>query len=174
MGTNPLTPEDLEQFLHINDIPGEILRLQTPTPTVETAALAVGCETDDIVKSILFLVNGQPVLVIACGLSHVDARALAAHFGVSRKKVKLADPETVLQETGYAVGALPPFGHRETFRTILDRRVLERTPVYAGGGSEETLLRISSQLIHTTTRAEVLDLLVPREQTLDVADPVDN
>jgi prolyl-tRNA editing enzyme YbaK/EbsC (Cys-tRNA(Pro) deacylase) len=163
-GTNlmmTLSPADLERFLHANQIPGEIVHLETMTPTVQAAAAAVGVEPDDIVKSILFLVDGRPVLVIACGLGHVDGRALAACFGVGRKRVKLANPETVLRESGYSVGALPPFGHRAHIQTLLDRRVLEGRQVYAGGGSDQALLRISPQTILEVTQAEVLDLLVP-------------
>ena len=156
-----LSPADLESFLRANRIPGEMVNLETRTPTVPAAAAAVGVEPDDIVKSILFLVDGRPVLAIACGLSHVDARALAARFGVGRKRVRLADPETVLHETGYAVGAMPPFGHRARIKTLLDLRVLERQQVYAGGGSDQTLLRISPQTILKVAEAEVLDLLVP-------------
>jgi prolyl-tRNA editing enzyme YbaK/EbsC (Cys-tRNA(Pro) deacylase) len=159
MDRDTLSPADLERFLSAGGIPAEILHLEALTPTVESAAVAVGCETEDIVKSILFLVSGLPVLAIACGVGRVDGRSLAAHFGVGRKKVKLADPETVLRETGYAVGAMPPFGHRARIQTVLDRRVLERSVVYAGGGSDNALMHISPLTILDVTHAEVLDLL---------------
>jgi prolyl-tRNA editing enzyme YbaK/EbsC (Cys-tRNA(Pro) deacylase) len=154
----PLGPGHLERFLRASQIPGEIVFPGVPTPTVEAAAAAVGCEADDIVKSLLFLVDGAPVLVITCGVGHVDGRALAARFGVGRKKVKLADAATVLRESGYAVGAIPPFGHQTRFPTFLDRRVLDRPVVYAGGGADDALLRISPQVLLTVTQAELLEL----------------
>jgi prolyl-tRNA editing enzyme YbaK/EbsC (Cys-tRNA(Pro) deacylase) len=142
-------------------IPGELLELAEPTPTVETAAQAVETEPERIVKSILFLVAGQPVLAIACGPDRVETRALAAWYRVGRKRVKLAGAETVLQATGFQVGAMPPFGHLSRLPTLLDRRVLDQPEVFAGGGSENTLLRLSPQTILQATQAEVLDLLNP-------------
>lgn len=163
MSAPTLNPEDLEQFMQTRGIPGEILRLDQPTPTVETAAQAVGTDPGEIVKSILFLVNGVPVLAITCGPDYVDRRSLAELYGVGRKKVKLADPERVLRETGYPVGGMPPFGHRSPLPTLLDRRVLEKKIVFAGGGSDRALVRLSPDEILRASGAKVIDLLVPQE-----------
>jgi Cys-tRNA(Pro) deacylase len=159
-----LGPSDLEEFMQQNHISGEILYLDVPTPTVESAAAAVGSDPESIVKSLLFKINADLVLAITCGPAHIDRRAIAAHFQVGRKKVKLADPQTVLAATGYQVGAMPPFGHFTPLSTLIDQRVLEKGEIYAGGGSDQTLLRISPEAILTVTQAEVLDLLAPRNQ----------
>lgn len=156
-----LNPENLKRFIQAHSIQADMLHLDSLTPTVESAAQAVGTEPDNIVKSILFLVDGKPILAIACGQARVDSRAIAALFSVGRKRVKLAPPEVVLKETGYEVGAMPPFGHLHPLETLLDRRVLERPVVYAGGGSEQTLIRLSPQAILEVTRARVIDLIVP-------------
>jgi prolyl-tRNA editing enzyme YbaK/EbsC (Cys-tRNA(Pro) deacylase) len=161
-----LGPTHLADFMRANDIPGEILHLDVPTPTVETAAAAAGSEPDNIVKSLLFYVGEGSVLAITCGPAHIERRAIAAHFQVGRKKVKLADPQTVLKETGYQVGAMPPFGHYSPLPTLIDKRVLEKEQVYAGGGSEQTLLRIAPETILAVTQAQVLDLLVPPKQNI--------
>jgi prolyl-tRNA editing enzyme YbaK/EbsC (Cys-tRNA(Pro) deacylase) len=154
----PLTPGDLHAFLEAHAIPAELITLDVLTPTVETAAAAVGCRPEQIVKSILFLVRGEPRLAITCGTQRVDPRALAAHGGVGRKQVKLADAETVLDVAGYPVGAMPPFGHRRPLPTLMDPSVLEQPEVYAGGGSDSALLRIRPELIRRHAAAEVLAL----------------
>lgn len=156
---DPLSADDLQAFLQANGIPAEILRLPVPTPTVETAAQAVGAQVEQIVKSILFLVDDQPALAITCGLAYVERRAIAALYGVGKKRVKLASPEDVLSVSGYEVGAMPPFGHRQPLRSLLDRRVLELTEAYAGGGAENALLRISPQDILRFSKAQVMDLV---------------
>lgn len=156
-----LSPADLQAFLEDRHIQGELLHLDSPTPTVETAALAVGAQPEQIVKSILFLVDGQPVLAITCGTYYVERRVIAARFGVGRKKVKLAAPETVAEETGFLVGAMPPFGHRQPLLTLIDQRVLEKPVVYAGGGSDYDLLRLDPRAILQITQGEVLDLITP-------------
>lgn len=159
-----LGPIQLEEFMQQNHIPGEILHLDVPTPTVESAAAAVGSDLESIVKSLLFKINADLVLAITCGPTHIDRRAIAAHFQVGRKKVKLADPQTVLEATGYQVGAMPPFGHYTPLSTLIDRRVLEKDEIYAGGGSDQSLLRISPEAILAVTQAKVLDLLAPADQ----------
>lgn len=158
--TDPLGSQDLSAFMQRHNIPGELIELKTPTPTVQSAADAVGVQPEQIVKSILFKVKGiSLVLAVACGPAHIRRRAIAAHFEVGRKKVKLADADTVLQESGFEVGAMPPFGHRQPFTTLLDNQVLEQPEVYAGGGSLNTLLRLDPQDILKHTKAALLDLL---------------
>ena len=153
--------EDLHKAMQQAGIPGEIIHLEAPTLTVETAAEAVGVTPDQIVKTILFIVNGKPVLGIACGMRLVDRRVVAAHHGVSRKKVELADAESVLAETGYKIGAVPPLGHRNPLPALMDQRVLEHTQVYAGGGEGNALVRLNPQDILKHIQAEVLDLHTP-------------
>lgn len=159
-----LTVADLEAFMQANGINGQIVYLDTPTPTVETAAEAVGASTDQIVKSILFLVAGKPVLGIGCGLALIDQRAVGKYFGVSRKRVKLADAETVVEVAGYPVGTVPPFGHRQPITTLLDEKVLALDVVYAGGGAHNALVRLPAADIPKVTGAVVLDLSRPTAQ----------
>ena len=154
----PLTPQDLEMYLTEHQIDGELIHLSVPTPTVETAAEAVNVSPDQIVKSLLFIIDGQPALVIASGLGRVDRRLLGGHFGVSRKKTSFADADTVLALTGYPVGAVPPLGHREKLQVLVDPSVLAHETVYGGGGSETSLLRLKSQDILNYNQAEVVPL----------------
>lgn len=159
-----LGPQDLHEYMQANGIPGELLRLDVPTPTVGAAAKAVGADPENIIKSILFLVDEEPVLAITSGMDRVDQRAIAGVYQVGRKRVELASPEVVLKLSGYEVGAMPPFGHRTPLDTLLDSRVLDKQAVYAGGGAEDTLLRLAPADIQTATGARVLDLLNPPDQ----------
>jgi Cys-tRNA(Pro) deacylase len=142
-------------------VQAELVKLPVHTLTVEAAAQAVGTSPDQIVKSLLFIIDGAPVLAIACGTGHVDRRSIAGHFGVGRKRVKLADGETVLDVTGYPVGAVPPFGQRQDLRTLVDHKVLDHEVVYAGGGAIDTLLRVAPTEIVRLTDPVELDLLRP-------------
>lgn len=153
-----LDAADLQEFLDLHRACAQILHLSVETRTVEAAARAVGSVPEKIVKSLLFLIDRRPVLVIACGPQRVVAEAVARHFGLSRKRVRLAGAEAVLEVTGYPIGALPPFGHCHPLTTLPERRVLSHEEVYAGGGSPTSLLRLSPHELLRLTGAQTLDL----------------
>jgi Cys-tRNA(Pro) deacylase len=159
MGKSMLESSNLARWIEENAIQADLIKLSVRTRTVEDAAQAVGTSPSQIVKTLLFLINGEPVVAITCGTSRIDRRTIAAHFGVGRKRVKLADAEAVLEVTGYPVGAVPPFGLRQQIQTLIDPRVLEHAEVYAGGGAIDSLLRISPTEIVRVTEAVELDLL---------------
>jgi prolyl-tRNA editing enzyme YbaK/EbsC (Cys-tRNA(Pro) deacylase) len=159
MQTAKLGVHELAGYMNTHGIQGEILHLSVPTPTVEAAALAVNAMPEQIIKSILFMVDGQPVLAVACGKSSIERRAIADLYGVGKKRVKLATPEMVLEISGYEVGAMPPFGHRQLLTTLIDPRVLDSSESYAGGGAENALVHLNPQEILRVTGAIVLDLL---------------
>jgi len=153
-----LTPVDLQTFMDQNNISGEIIFLDEATPTVETAASALGTKPDKIVKSVLFTVGGEIILAVTRGTKLIEQRAIAARFGVGRKRVKLASPETVLSTTGYPVGTVPPFGHQNPISVLIDPGVLEAEEIYAGGGAHNAMLRLNPKVIHSVTQAEIFDL----------------
>ena len=153
-----MTPTDLAAFIAAHGIAAEFVTPEDPTPTVETAAAAVGTTPDRIIKSVLFLIQDRPVLAIAGGLDPIDRRSIAAHFGVGRKQVKLAGAEVVERITGYSVGGVPPFGYPAPVDTLVDPAVLAQPFVYGGGGDHHTLIRLSPDEIQRVTNAEVLPL----------------
>jgi Cys-tRNA(Pro) deacylase len=164
MSQPPLVPDDLACYLRESSIVAELLPMPVETPTVPAAAAALGVQPAQIVKSLLFLIRDEPVLVIACGDTPVDRRALANRFGVGKKQIKLADAETVLARTGYAVGGVPPFGHRQPAPVLLDRAVRVWDVIYAGGGDDRTLLRITPDELARATSAEWIALAVTADK----------
>lgn len=158
MTNKPLTPFDLAAYIAAHGIAAEIVPMAVETPTVPAAAAALGVEPGQIIKSLLFLVRDRPVLAIASGETRVDRSALAGRYGVGKKQVRLADPETVLRLTGYPAGGVPPFGHPAPLPTLLDRRVAAWAAIYGGGGDDHTLLRIAPEELARVTGAEWVDL----------------
>ena len=159
-----LSPSDLALFIREQGLRVELLTLPVKTPTVEAAAKAVGTSSDKIVKSLLFMVDDQPVLAITSGASRIDRRRIAKSFGVGRKRVRLADENQVQTATGYPVGAVPPFGHPEPLLTLIDPGVLKHDVVYAGGGASDHLIRVDTAEILRITQGEVLELIDRSEQ----------
>lgn len=153
------TAAHIAAYLQAQGLAGELVHLATHTPTVDDAARAVGTTVDRIIKSVLFLADGAPVLVIANGTARVDSKRVADYLGLSRKRVKLADAATVLTVTGFAVGTVPPFGHPTRLRTLIEARVLEQPEVYGGGGAIDALLRIAPSEIVRATQAETVSVV---------------
>jgi prolyl-tRNA editing enzyme YbaK/EbsC (Cys-tRNA(Pro) deacylase) len=158
MTSTKLTSNDLKSFIKQNNLQAELIVLSVPTPSVEAAAEAVGVEAARIIKSLLFWVGADPVMVIACGPTQVDRRLLAKHFGVGRKQVKLMPAGEVVEISGYPVGAVPPYGHSRKIMTLMDERILLENEVFAGGGAENTLMRVAPEEIRQVTQAILLDL----------------
>src|SRR5438093_537942 len=149
-------PADLQAYIESHGLPATIIHVSAETPTVPAAAQALGVPVEQIVKTVVFLIDGRPYAVYANGVRRVDPRKLAARFGVSRKKVRLADGETVIALTGYAPGTVPPFGHREPLAALIDPAVRQQEVVFAGGGGIAAMLKIRSEDLERLTSAEVL------------------
>nr|MBN1228560.1 hypothetical protein [Anaerolineae bacterium] len=96
------------------DIP--IRQYNKSTVTAPEAAACIGTELGSIVKSLCFLVNDQPVIVLAAGDQRVDNRKIAAYYGAGRKRVKMANADQTVAITGYAIGSVHPLGHRKQHR----------------------------------------------------------
>ena len=132
-----MSREDLWKL--VEELGGEILK-------------ATGSDPKQIVKSLLFISEEGPVLVIVDGESRVDINKLAKIFG----KIRLATPEEVRRITGFEVGSVPPVGIN--VRTLVDRRVLENRFVVGGGGRTDMLSRLDPRKIVEYQNAEVVDI----------------
>ena len=135
-----------------------VVEHERSTATAEAAAAAAGCELGAIVKSLLFLVDGQPVLVLVAGDRMADARKLAAHFGVSKKKIRLADGSSVSSITGFEIGGVPPVGHPARLRTLIDDSLARFENVWAAAGAPNAVFPVPFALLVKITDGEVLTL----------------
>ena len=114
MSPKTMTSADLRKFIAAHHIDATILHLNAHTSTVSDAARELGVDTDQIIKSLVFMIEDRPLLVINNGTARVDRKKLATLLGVGRKRVKFASAEQALAITGFVVGSMPPFGHRQS------------------------------------------------------------
>jgi Cys-tRNA(Pro) deacylase len=150
-----MNSDDLQKFIDRHSIQATILTLDEHTPTVSDAARALEVENEQIIKSLVFHIDGEPLLVINNGLARVDRKKLADYLQVGRKRVKFAAPDHAFEITGYAVGSMPPFGHKETLRTIVDAAVARMDVIYGGGGDINAMMRLTSNELVKASRAEL-------------------
>lgn len=153
-----MNSEDLQRFIDENGVAAQILPLSSNTATVSEAADALGVAAEQIIKSLVFRIDEEPLLVINNGLARVDRKKLAGALGVGRKKVKFASPEKALAISGYAVGAMPPFGHRAPLRTLVDAAVERQSVIFGGGGRDDAMMRLTPGELLRITGGEVCDI----------------
>ena len=125
------------------------------TPTAADAARAVGSELAQIVKSLVLECDGRPVVVLVPGDRRADPAKVAAAAGCAGARV--ASPERVREATGFAPGAVAPFGLRSVLRVFVDRSLLRHDTVWIGAGSRNHLAAIAPDDLVRLARAEPID-----------------
>lgn len=164
--TQELPPQAHPRFaaalsaLGIGDV--EVRAFPEGTRTARQAAEAVGCELSQIVKSLIFAADGEPVLVLMDGASRVDVRLVQEELGAA--KVQRADAALVREATGYAIGGVPPFGHATQLRVLADRGLLDHDVVWAAAGTPHTVFALGPKALITHAGGALADV---REQPAD-------
>ena len=154
------SPSDRERFAEAAAAMGldiDVRRFPQGTRTAVEAAAAVGCELGQIVKSLVFECDGEPVLALTSGANRVDTAALGRVLGGS---ISRADADTARRATGYAIGGTPPFGHTRQLRTVVDATLLKYDNVWAAAGTPETVFEVSSVDLVRITSGTVADFAV--------------
>ncbi|MFC8595625.1 YbaK/EbsC family protein [Streptomyces atroolivaceus] len=149
------------EALRVLGLDVEVRRFPDATRTAVEAAAAIGCELSQIVKSLIFQADGVPVLVLMDGASRVDMELVRSELGAG--KVERARADLVRETTGYAIGGVPPFGHRTKTRVLADRGLLGHTVVWAAAGTPHTVFPLDPQSLVTYAGGTVADV---REQTV--------
>ena len=133
-----------------------VTRFPATTRTAQDAAREIGCAVGEIVKSLVFLADGAPVVVLCSGADRVDEIKLKA--ALSASVVRRATADEAKTATGYAIGGVPPFAHATDLRVIVDDGLLAFTTVWAAAGLPDAVFPIApADLVRLSaaTRADV-------------------
>jgi prolyl-tRNA editing enzyme YbaK/EbsC (Cys-tRNA(Pro) deacylase) len=137
-----------------------VRELPADTSTAEAAARAVDAPLGSIVKSLIFLADGSPLLVLVSGDQRADVKRLRAALGLSKRRLRIAQPAEVLEQTGFEVGGVPPVGHTLPLRTLIDCTLDRFDVVWAAAGNPHAVFPIAYDQLLAITRGEVMDLAV--------------
>jgi len=134
----------------------EIIEMPSSTRSAAEAASSVGCELDQIVKSILFLgmETNRLVLFLTAGGNRIDPDAAGQCAGQSLGR---ADADRIRQETGFAIGGVSPFGHLAPIQSFLDPRLMEFDLVWAAAGTPRHVFSLRPQDLLQATGADLAD-----------------
>lgn len=124
------------------------------TKTAQLAAEAMGRDLGQIVKSLLFLADGVPVLVLVAGDRRGDAAAIASALGVIGE-ARLADKETVRSATGYSIGGVCPFDLPDGLAVLADESLTRFDELYPAGGTPNTMVRVTLAELLEVTRGRM-------------------
>ena len=128
------------------------------TDTARAAAGAARCELGQIVKSLLFVAGGRPILLLVAGDRKADLTRLAPLLGVPRKRITMASPPEVKRLTGYEVGAVPPLGHPVPLETLIDRSLERFDEVYASAGAANAIFKTTPAQLTAMTGGRIADI----------------
>ena len=131
------------------------------TRTAADAARAVGCHADQIVKSLVFVADTDPVLVLTSGGHRVDVVKVGKER--SAATVRKADAEEVRVATGYAIGGTPPFGHARDLPVLIDRHLTGFTEVWAAAGTPRHVFPIAPADLVRATGGQVADVTLEKD-----------
>jgi prolyl-tRNA editing enzyme YbaK/EbsC (Cys-tRNA(Pro) deacylase) len=126
------------------------------TRTAADAARAIGCAVDQIVKSLVFIADAQPVLVLTSGGNRVDVVKLGREVGAVA--VRKADAEEVRAATGYAIGGTPPFGHARALPVLVDRDLTRFEVVWAAAGTPRHVFPVAPADLVRVSGGRVADV----------------
>jgi len=134
----------------------KIILFDQSTHTSELAAEALGVIPAQIAKTLVFLADAEPLLVVTCGDKKINTKKLGKVVGA--KKVRFADAQTVMDATGFPPGGVSPIGLVNDVPLYLDQSLWDYKIVYAAAGTANSALPVSPDRLCEITGAQVIDV----------------
>lgn len=140
-------------YLESHGLADGLVQFEQSTKTAQMAADAMECELGQIVKSLVFVVDGTPVLALVAGDRRGDTKAIAALVGGS--EAHFADAETVRAATGYAIGGVSPFDLPAELLVYVDDSLTRFEIVYPAGGTPSSMVRMTFEHLMATSGGQL-------------------
>lgn len=131
-----------------------VVEFPESTRTAQDAANAIGCQVEQIVKSLVFQrqPSGKPVLIAASGGNRVNEKRIKEILG---EKIVRAEAEFVREVTGFPIGGVPPVGHTQPIETIIDEDLMQYDEIWAAAGTPNAVFRLSPPELAQITGGKV-------------------
>lgn len=136
----------------------EVMELPASTRSAKDAAAAIGCKVEEIAKSIIF--QGEEsklaIMVIASGTNRINEKMVSTEVG---EQLKQATPEFAREVTGYAIGGVPPCGHKSKIRILLDSDLMNFEQVWAAAGTPNAVFKLTPSDLTLLTQGQVIKVV---------------
>lgn len=132
-----------------------VVELSDSTRTAQEAANTIGCTVSQIAKSLIFKgkTSKKPILIVASGTNRVNEKAIKEYIG---EKLEKADADFVLENTGYAIGGIPPVGHKNPITTFIDEDLMQYEEIWAAAGTPNAVFRLTPKILSEITKADII------------------
>lgn len=148
----------VKHFLDSHGYGGNIHHSEDTIFTVEDASKAVGAPPEEILKSLIFMVDGDPTLLLMSGVNKVDIKKVSLVTGKAKSRIKMASPEYVLESFGFRIGGIPPVGYEPSLPALIDEDVFSFDVVWAAAGTDHDFFPIAPQELKKYTDGMVVDM----------------
>lgn len=147
----------VQATLKVLGLPCQVVELPASTRTAPEAAQAVGCQVGQIVKSLIFRTqtSHKPVLVLVSGSNRVDERKLATLIG---EPIVKAEADFVRDQTGFAIGGVPPVGHSHPLPAYIDEDLLQYPEVWAAAGTPNAVFKLDPRELSRITGGRIIKI----------------
>lgn len=140
--------EKVRAYFKKLQIEDRILEFPVSSATVELAAQALNCEPCRIAKTLSFLVDGHPLLIVTAGDAKIDNPKFKAQF---HTKAKMLPPDEVEESVGHAVGGVCPFAVNDGVAVYLDESLKRFETVFPACGSSNSAIELNIQELESYT-----------------------
>lgn len=149
--SSQLVQDKLQELQH----PNEVITLADSARTAQEAADALGCEVAQIAKSIIFRLKStnEPLLVVASGVNRINEKLIAKQL---EDKLGKADADFVRETTGFVIGGVPPLGHKNPVRTLIDEDLFQYDTIWAAAGHPKAVFQLTPDELENMTKGQVV------------------
>ncbi|MCU0595506.1 MAG: YbaK/EbsC family protein [Desulfobacterota bacterium] len=149
--------QKVQQALNQHGVACTVVELPGSTRTAVEAAQAVGCRVEQIAKSLVFQgkTTKRPVLVVASGANRVNEKKLR---DLLSEPVRKADADFVREQTGFAIGGVPPAGLSKAMDVFIDEDLFQYEEIWAAAGTPHAVFKLTAPDLVKITRGKVVNL----------------
>ena len=158
MATLSKSAEIVQKALCEKGLEFEVVELNASTRTANDAATTIGCQVGQIVKSLLFRTKEtqRPVLVLASGKNRVSEEVIQKYIG---EKIEKADADFTREITGFAIGGIPPLGHKNSISFVyIDEDLLQYETLWAAAGTPYAVFSLPAKELQTVTGGKIVSV----------------
>lgn len=147
--------QKVQDELHALEMTCQVIELPATTRSAKEAALAVGCRVGQIVKSLIFegQQTHQAYLLLVSGSNRVNEKKLGSLIA---EPIEKANADFVREKTGFAIGGVPPVGHRETFVTFIDEDLFQYQEIWAAAGTPHAVFKLTPEELKRITDSQII------------------